>query len=159
MAKITLVITLRTQFCFFKRRQDSNRRVHPSSESDKTKQHTQHIAAHIHALPTLPVELPSGQVCLSVRAAPAQTWQATLTSIAATDRPCRPRPRSRPRRPRPCSASPLLNAAVGPAAYRTAWPLSPPGLAATDCSYCLSHAHGRATANFGHVPSCTWIHS
>ena len=39
---------------------------------------------HTLTLPTSPVELPSGQVCLSVRAAPAQTWQATLTSTAAT---------------------------------------------------------------------------
>ena len=55
-----------------------------ASSDNKTKQHTQHGAAYTHALPTSPVELPSGQVCLSVRAAPAQTWQATLTSTAAT---------------------------------------------------------------------------
>ena len=39
--------------------------------------------AHTHALPTSPVELPSGQVRISVRAAPVLTWQTTST-VATT---------------------------------------------------------------------------
>ena len=70
---------------------------------------------------------------------PCRFISSPLSRDFNADWPCLPRPRSRPLRPRPCSASPLVHAAVGPAAYHPAWPLSPPGLATADCTYCLNH--------------------